>query len=157
MRIFAILLLVPALSMAAVAAPQQTPAKAIKINPFVVGAQASPMLTSPAKRLADLLANCPACQTIATPTGVVTLVPNGQGQVMMQQKGNPFGTAPCPAGLDAAQTTAMKTKLTGLLTAQTVKALEDRAAKHSCPNLAFALTFAQIVLGDDISITKAKP
>ena len=116
------------------------------------------VVAKPARPLTDLLTSCPACQTVATATGSFQMIPGADGQMTIrQQTGNPFGVPACPAGLDAAQTAAVKAKLTGLLTAQTVKALEDSAAKDSCPNIAFALTFAQIVLGDDISITKAKP
>lgn len=154
MRAFSVLLL--AGTLATSSAGQQAPAAAIKLNPAMMKVQQAPMLARPAKPLADLLANCPSCQTIATPTGTVTLVPNGQGQVMMQSKGDPFGKT-CPTGLDPAQTAAMKARLTSLLNAATVKALEDGAAKEACPNVALALTFTQIVLGDDISITKAKP
>ncbi|WP_017668799.1 hypothetical protein [Sandarakinorhabdus sp. AAP62] len=153
MRAFSALLLAGALATSVAA--QQAPATAIKLNPAIIKTLPPPMVAQPAKPLADLLATCPACQTIATPTGTFQMKPGAGGQmVIMQTKGNPFGAAACPAGLDAAQTTAMKARLASLIGAPTVKLLEQGAARESCPNVALAISFAQIVLGDDISIAK---
>lgn len=153
MRSLAALLLAGVLSSPVTA--QQVPAKPVLINPALIKTLPPPMVARPAKPLADLLATCPACQTIATPTGTFQMKPGAGGQtVIMQTTGNPFGTTSCPAGLDAAQTTAMKTRLTGLVGAPIVKLLEEGAAKEACPNVAMAMNFAQIMLGDDIVISK---
>ena len=155
MRFLAAIFLALGSSSAALA--QQAPATAIKLNPATFKTLPGSVLVKPEKSLVDFLAKCPACQTIATPTGTVLLVPGGNGQMtIMQSTANPFGVT-CPAGLNVEQTAAMKARLAGLVGTPTVKLLERGTAKEPCPGVAFTLKFAQIVLGDDVSITKVKP
>ncbi|WP_310497142.1 hypothetical protein [Sandarakinorhabdus sp.] len=97
---------------------------------------------------------CPVCLTPAQPQVLLSPPVMRAAPVTMA---DPVSATACPAPLDAEQTAQMKSKLMGLLNGQTVKLLEEKAAKEACPEVALALDFARIVLGDDVSITKKKP
>lgn len=140
------------------AAAQQAPARAIQISPMVNMDRvirepfARQVLVTPEARLAEFLKTCPACQTIATPTGSITITPGNMGAVM-QVKGDPFGGG-CPAMLATDEKAAMKRRLSALVGSVVVSSLEDMAAKDKCPDAAMAKAFVKIVLGDDVVIAR---
>ncbi|QMW23874.1 hypothetical protein [Sandaracinobacteroides saxicola] len=112
-------------------------------------------LLSPQARMAEFLKSCPECQTLATPTGSVQLVPTG-GTYVMQQKGNPFGNA-CGPELTTAEMAGFRKRVEALVGAATVKLIADKAAGTTCPQQQLSQDLTRILLGDDVVISRGKP
>lgn len=153
MRGFSALFLLASMMTAPAAAGQQSTAATAVGQPIsgnLVEKLVKEKLQGP---LGQLKGQCPTCQTLGVP------IPPGPTKVQ-QYQGTPVGGSDgkpaCPKGLDAATTATMRAKLGELVTPTVAKALEDSTAGNQCPGISFALVFAQIVLADDVSITKAK-